>query len=132
MKRKSSNKVRTNYSYIGKSKPNIFGKINSTYTLQLGYGKEQMLFPSLMDGNFSVSIRYLAGPAIAILKPYYLNLIYVDYNLDPAAHIQTERYSTGNANQFLNAGSILAKNEGEKGLSKSNTFPTCSVNCILP
>lgn len=111
------------YTYLGKSKPYIFGKINNAYTLQLGYGKEQMLFPSLMDGNLSVSIRYLAGPTLAMLKPYYLNLIYVDYNPDATAHIQTERYGINNAKQFLNAGNILGKERWSKGLTEIKYIP---------
>src|SRR5690242_6400931 len=74
---------KSSYNDLGKTSPYIFGKINNAYTLQLGFGKEQMRFPALMDGNMSVSIRYLAGPSLAMLKPYYLKLIYVDYFPEP-------------------------------------------------
>jgi len=111
------------YSYLGKSSAYIFGKINNAYTLQLGYGKEQMLFPSLMDGNVSVSLRYMAGPTIAMMKPYYLKLIYVDYNPEPIAHIQSEKYSSLNDGQFLLQGNILGKDSWTKGLSGIKYIP---------
>lgn len=119
------------YAYLGKSKPYIFGKINNAYTLQLGYGKEQMLFPSLMDGNLSVSIRYMAGPTLAMLKPYYLNLIYVEYNPDAVAHVQTERYSAGNAAEFLKAGNILGKERWSKGLTEMKYIPGLFGECYF-
>ncbi|KAA5536550.1 hypothetical protein F0919_02460 [Taibaiella lutea] len=111
------------YSYLGKTGAYIFGKVNNAYTLQLGYGKEQMLFPSLMDGNLSVSLRYIAGPTLAMMKPYYLKLIYVDYNPDPVAHIQSEKYSTGNDAHFLEQGNILGKERWSKGLTEIKYIP---------
>jgi hypothetical protein len=111
------------YSYLGKSSAYIFGKVNNAYTLQLGYGKEQMLFPSLMDGNISVSLRYMAGPTLAMMKPYYLKLIYVDYNPDPVAHIQAERYSINNDSHFLEQGNILGKERWSKGLTEIKYIP---------
>ncbi len=83
--------TRNAYPDLGKTRPYIFGKINNAYSLQLGYGREQMLFPALLEGNLSISLRYAAGPALALLKPYYLNLIYVEYTPEPVAHLQTEK-----------------------------------------
>jgi hypothetical protein len=111
------------FAYLGKTTPFIFGKVNNAYTLQVGYGKEQMLFPALMDGNLSVSIRYMAGPALALLKPYYLNLIYVDYDPTPVAHVQSERYNADNDPYFLKAGSILGKDSWSKGLGEMKYIP---------
>ncbi len=112
-------KQKSSYNDLGKTSPYIFGKINNAYTLQLGFGKEQMLFPALMDGNMSVSFRYLAGPALATLKPYYLKLIYVDYFPEPVAHIQSEKYSSGNDGHFMQPGSILGKDSWSKDLQNA-------------
>jgi hypothetical protein len=111
------------YAYLGKSTPYIFGKINNAYTLQLGYGREQLLFPALLDGNMSISLRYAMGPALALLKPSYLNLIYVEYTPEEVAHIQTERYSSNNADKFLQPGSILGSEKWSKGLNELKYIP---------
>lgn len=111
------------FSYLGKSAPYIFGKINNAYTLQLGYGREQTLLPALLDGNISLGLRYSAGPALALLKPYYLNLIYVEYLPEEVAHIQTEKYSESNADKFLQPGSIQGKASWKKGLGEMKYIP---------
>jgi len=111
------------YPGLGKRTAYIFGKINNAYTLQLAYGREQMLFPALLDGNLSVSLRYSGGPALALLKPYYLNLIYVDYVPEPQAHIQTERYSSGNSDHFLQPGFIRGRGKWSKGLGEIRYCP---------
>jgi hypothetical protein len=119
------------YTNLGKTTPYIFGKINNAYTLQFGYGKEQMIFPALMDGNMSISFRYLAGPALSLLKPYYLKLIYVDYLPDPVAHIQEERYGLGNDARFMQPGSILGKDSWGKGLGEIKYIPGLFAECYF-
>lgn len=111
------------YTYLGKSNPYLFGKINNAYTLQLGYGREQMLFPALLDGNMSVALRYAAGPALALLKPVYLDLIYVQYQPREEAHIQTEKYGPDNAEKFLQAGSIMGGTKWTNGLKDMKYIP---------
>jgi hypothetical protein len=111
------------YPELGKGKAYIFGKVNNAYTLQLGYGREQMLFPALLDGNLSVSLRYSGGPALALLKPYYLNLIYIDYTPEPVAHLQTEKYIPGNTGRFLQPGFIQGSGKWSKGLGEIKYLP---------
>jgi len=111
------------FGYLGKSAPYIFGKINNAYTLQLGYGREQVLLPALLDGNMSVSLRYSAGPALALLKPYYLRLIYVEYTPELVAHLQTERYTEANSSHFLDAELIQGKEQWSKGLGEIKYIP---------
>lgn len=115
--------TRNLYPNLGKSTAYIFGKVNNAYTLQLGYGREQMLFPALLEGNMSVSLRYAGGPALAILKPYYLNLIYVEYQPEPVAHLQTERYTPDNAGHFLQPGFIQGSEKWSKGLGEMKYIP---------
>lgn len=111
------------FTYLGKNTPYIFGKINNAYTLQLGYGREQTLLPALLDGNMSVGLRYAAGPALAMLKPYYLHLIYVEYIPELVAHLETERYTTANRDRFLEAGLIQGKEKWSKGLAEMKYIP---------
>jgi hypothetical protein len=112
------------FSYLGKSTHYTFGKINNAYSLQLGYGREQMIFPALLDGNMSVSIRYAAGPALALLKPIYLDLVYVEYMPEPVAHLQTEKYGdNNNTEKFLQTGSIQGAAKWSKGLGEMKYIP---------
>lgn len=111
------------YSYLAKNTPFILGKINQVYTLQLAYGREQLLFPALLDGHMSISIRYAAGPAVALLKPYYLNLVYVDYQPEEVAHLQTEKHSKDNEDHFLQPGFILGAAKWSKGLNETRLVP---------
>lgn len=113
----------TTYNYLAKNTPYSFGKINNAYTLQLGYGREQLLFPALLDGNLSLSLRYAAGPALALLKPYYLKLLYVAYTPDEHAYMQVERYSESNAARFLNPAYVLGSEKWSKGLGETRFIP---------
>jgi hypothetical protein len=119
------------FGNLGKTSPYIFGKINNAYTLQLGFGKEQVLFPSIMDGNMSLSIRYLAGPSLAMLKPYYLKLIYVDYFPNPVARIQSEKYSVDNDSHFMQPGDVLGKDSWSKGLGQIKYIPGAFAECYF-
>lgn len=113
----------TIFKDLGKGKPYIFGKINNVYTLQLGYGREQLLLPALLDGNLSMAFRYAAGPATAFLKPYYLELIYLNTGSTGGVYTQSEKYSAGNAQRFLDAGDIQGADKWSKGLGQTKLIP---------
>ncbi len=113
----------TIYNYLAKNTVYSLGKINNVYTLQLAYGREQLLFPAIIDGNLSVRLRYAAGPAMALLKPYYLNLLYVEYNPEEHAYVQSERFGNANASKFLNPAYVLGSNKWSKGLGETRFIP---------
>ncbi|MGN6568263.1 MAG: hypothetical protein ACTHJ0_09935, partial [Flavipsychrobacter sp.] len=121
IKQQGSNKA---FPQLGSAGPYIFGKINNLYTLQLGYGKEKLLLPDVLEGNISISFRYSGGLSLAMLKPYYLKLIYVDYSLpaDPAT-LKEEKYSTSNSDHFLNSGDVLSGADWSKGLDEIQYVP---------
>lgn len=113
----------TNYNYLAKNTSYSLGKIYNAYTLQLAYGRQQMLFPALIDGNLSLSLRYAVGPALALLKPYYLNLLYVTYAPEEHAYSQSERFTKENGDKFLNPAHILGSDKWSKGLSETRLIP---------
>ncbi|WP_209864363.1 hypothetical protein [Chitinophaga sp. OAE865] len=113
----------TTYNYLTKNTAYSLGKINNAYTLQLGYGQEQMLFPALLDGNLSLSLRYTAGPALAMLKPYYLKMLYVEYTPEEHSYMLVERFSKDNADHFLNPSYILGSEKWSKGLGETRFVP---------
>ncbi len=109
---------------LGKNSSYILGKVNSLYTLQLGYGKQQLVFPALLDGNLSISIRYAGGAALAIMKPYYLRMINTDFTTPtPTYFADEEKYSESNATRFLQPGNILGGDKWTKGLGEMQYRP---------
>ena len=87
------------------------------------YGREQVLFPALMNGNMSVALRYSAGAALAMLKPYYLQLVYTDFTPQPQQREAIERYSIHNQDAFLQPGHILGAAKWQKGLDEIKYIP---------
>ena len=116
-------KAQPAYAALGKPTPFIYGKVNSVYTLQLGYGRERLLLPGIVEGNLSVSLRYNAGLSIALLKPYYLRLIYID-RTDPndKGVLLEQPYST-NPGLFLNDQYIMGASKWKKGLGETKLTP---------
>jgi len=113
----------TAYPALGNSSPFIFGKINNVYQLQLGYGREYLLLPGVMEGNLSLGLRVQAGFSLASLKPYYLKLIYEVHNPDERLWVQEEKYSEANAEKFLNTGYILGKSKWKEGFNGTKYIP---------
>jgi len=117
-------KGNTAFPELGAASPYVFGKINNLYTLQLGYGKEYLLLPGLLEGNMSVSLRVQAGASLAMLKPYNLKLIYTSYDSSGQhATMQEEKYSELNKDKFLNTGFILGASSWSKGLGEISYVP---------
>lgn len=122
----------TSYPELGQATPFVYGKINNLYQLQLGIGREQLLLPSVLDGNISISFRCDIGVSVAMLKPYYLRLIHVDYIPVQVASMREQKYSDDNG-LFLQRGSILGASKWSKGLDEIQFIAGCYINgaCIL-
>lgn len=103
------------YPDLGNSSPFVYGKINNLYTLQIGFGREILILPAIMEGNLSVSFRYAGGLSLAMLKPYYLKLIYMD-SATGQGYLRTQKYSNANSEHFLNTGAVLGAAGFSKGL----------------
>lgn len=119
---------------LGNPSPFVFGKINNLYTLQFGPGKEHLLLPAVVDGNISVSFRYNYGFSLAMLKPYYLKLIYTDSGAG-TPYVREQKFDSNNSAKFLNASSILGASKWSKGLSEIDYVPGIYLDaaiCIQP
>lgn len=122
------------YPELGASNAFVFGKINNVYQLQLGYGREQLLLPGLLEGNMTISLRYQAGFSLAMLKPYYLKLIHDEYYPD-SVFVREERYTPDNKERFLRTGNVLGASKWKNGLNEINYLPGAFVDvaiCIEP
>jgi hypothetical protein len=54
----------------------VFGKLNSTFYLRGGIGKQHELFKKADLGGIAVRYFYSAGPVIALYKPIYYRVLY--------------------------------------------------------
>lgn len=106
---------------LGAFKPYHFGKVNSILNLQLGYGKEQVLLPSIINENISIYGSLVGGASIMLQKPVYLNLLYTDAG--GTYFVQSERYNTQNEDLFLNNSRILGADKWSKGLGEATVIP---------
>jgi len=106
--------------------------MNNLYTLQAGIGHEHLLLPAVVDGNLSVSFRYSYGVSLAMLKPYYLKLVYLDPNNNNAPYLKEEKYSDANRDKFLNSGAILGASKWGKSLGEIDYVPGIYLDaCIV-
>lgn len=104
--------------------PFVFGKINNLYTLQIGTGLEHLLLPAVMKGKLSVGMRHSLGFSLAMLKPYYLKLIYNEnVNGVDTAHLEEHFYSTADSARFLNNNLIYGASSLTKGLDAIKPIP---------
>lgn len=111
----------TTFRELGPFKPYHFGKVNSILNLQLGYGKEQLLLPSIINENISIYGSLVGGASIILQKPVYLNLIHTD--VAGNYFVQSEKYSAQNETLFLNNSRILGADKWGKGLGEARIIP---------
>lgn len=127
IKQQGTNKA---FPQLGNPSPFVFGKINNLYTLQIGHGREMLLLPGVLEGNLSVSLRLQAGFSLAILKPYYVKLIYADFS-NNTAYMQEEKYSAQNSDKFLTQDAILGASKWSKGLGDITYVPGGYVDAAI-
>lgn len=122
--KQTKEKSTASYPQFGNASPFVYGKINNLYTLQIGFGNERLLLPAVMEGNISVSFRYSLGFSLAMLKPYYLKLLYSD-NSNPTdtVHIEQHKYSPSDSTRFLNTNRIFGASKWTKGLDEIDFVP---------
>ncbi len=119
------------YPQLGTPSPYVFGKINNLYTLQLGYGQEFMLLPKVIDGNISISSRLMGGFSLAMLKPYYLRLIYEDYiTATPIVTLEEHKYNDA-TEPFLKSGNKLGASPWTKGLGEMKYHPGVFAEAVI-
>lgn len=94
----------------------IFGKLNSFYTVQLGFGSRKQMFDKLRQKGVSISRVLAVGPSIGILKPVYLQIFVRDGSdiigiqearYDPEQHFIQDIYGRAPNSRGLFASKIV-------------------------
>lgn len=101
-----------------------FGKQNQLFVIRAGKGTKRLLTDKAKRKGVAIGYNYEAGPAIALLKPYYLELLYTVREGDRFFNeIRTERYSEENASKFLDYNSIFGGGPSSRGWSELSVVP---------
>ena len=101
-----------------------FGKQNQLYVLRAGKGTKRLITDKAKRKGVAIGYNYEAGPAIAFLKPYYLELIYtVEQDGRFFNELRTEKYSEDNAAKFLDYNSVFGGAPSSKGWSELKVVP---------
>lgn len=101
-----------------------FGKQNSLYILRAGKGSKRLITDKAKRKGVAIGYNYEAGPSIAILRPYYLEIVYnVEKDGQFFNEIRTEKYTKDNAAKFLDYNSVLGSASGNLGWSDLSIVP---------
>ncbi len=104
------------------SKSFFFGKRNNLYVLRAGIGVKKYFSEKARQRGLAIGITYEAGPSLGLLKPYYLEIIHATDNPSEFV-VESEKYSSENADDFLNINSIYGSSGFSKGLNEIKPIP---------
>jgi len=101
-------------SFTRTSRSFIYGKQNNFLVLRAGIGEKRYFSEKAKKKGVAVGMTYIAGPALGLLKPYYLEVIQtVDNNFNPRT--VPVRYSEETASLFLDNSRISGASGFGKG-----------------
>ncbi len=102
-------------------KPYVFGKQNSLIALHVSRGKKILLGDKAEKSGVEVNMLYLYGFSLGLVKPYYLDLIYIKDGIN--AEIFSEKYSDANKDHFLTPQYIFGSSGFSRGLNELKIYP---------
>jgi len=114
-------KTQRKINNLGRSGSYAFGKINSLINIRGGIGVKKYLSEKEKKNGLAVGYSYQIGPSLALLKPYYLDLFFVQtVNGQQVATIRSEKYTQENADRFLDDRGISNRSSFFKGFDELN------------
>lgn len=99
-----------------------FGKQNSVFVFRAGRGMKKLISDKARRKGLALGYNIQGGPAVAILKPYYLELIYQNA-VENTIDLKEERYSEDNAAKFLDYNSVFGGGRFSRGLTELSVIP---------
>ncbi len=98
-----------------------YGKINNFFALRAGIGRTKYLTEKAKRKGIAVGYNYEIGPALGILKPYYVQV----YESNEAGKYFTKKikYSEETSEQFLDLSEIHSQANFSEGLLESKVIP---------
>jgi hypothetical protein len=106
------------------SKSFKFGKQNQVFLLRAGKGVKRLITDKARRRGVALGYNYEFGPTIAILKPYYLELVY-DFETENGvfSELREERYSKSNEAKFLDYNSVFGGGSAYRGFGELSIVP---------
>jgi hypothetical protein len=101
-----------------------FGKQNHLYVIRAGKGVKKLVTDKARRRGVALGYTYEAGPSLAVLRPYYLELIYnVEEDGKFYNELRVEKYAENNADKFLDFNSIFGGAPGNPGWGEIRIVP---------
>lgn len=111
----------------------IFGKQNNFYVLRGGFGQKRYFSEKAKRKGVAIGLSYEGGPSLGLLKPYYMELKYLEDqgigNNDFV--IRSEKFNEDNKDVFLDIGRIYGASSFAKGLSELSIIPGLHAKAAL-
>jgi len=105
------------YNYIG-GKSFVYGKLNSLYTVRLGFGEKRKIAKKIDIGSIEISYFYYGGLSLGGVKPIYLEINTAPITSD-FVHASTERYDPDKHDLY----NIIGGVPFTKGFSEIKIYP---------
>ena len=118
-------------SLFNSSRSYVYGKINSVINLRAAVGMKRYLSEKARRRGLAIGYSLEGGPSIALLKPYYLDLIHIIDDDTRDFEIRTERYTEENAEKFLNENDIYGSSGFFRGFSDISIVPGIQAKASL-
>lgn len=101
-----------------------YGKVNEMMVVRGGVGRKIFISEKQKRKGIAIGYKYEVGPSIAVLKPYYLDLIYKEQqDMQVVDRVRSEKYSEENAEKFLDINSIYGSSGFRKGWGELSFIP---------
>jgi len=110
-------------SIFSSSRSFVFGKQNNLINLRAGVGYKKYLSEKARRKGVSVGYNVEIGPSIALLKPYYLDLIYITNEDTRDFEILSQGYNDETATKFLTENDIYGSSGFFKGFNELSIIP---------
>lgn len=111
------------FNFPDRSRSFAFGKQNSVINLRGGWGTKKFVTEKAKRKGIAIGYDYNFGPSLALLKPYYLELIYEVDGSPNEREIRTERYSEDNADKFTTYNEVFGGAGYFKGFGDISVVP---------
>ncbi|MDX1666690.1 MAG: hypothetical protein R3350_05660, partial [Saprospiraceae bacterium] len=101
----------------------IFGKQNNFFVLRGGLGQKRYLSEKAKRKGLAIGLSYEGGPALGLLKPYYLELKFFSEPGFGDFEIRSEKLTEETEEFFLDVNRIFGASPFSKGLGEIKVRP---------
>lgn len=101
-------------------RPYVFGKQNNAFVVRAGWGMKRYYSEKARQKGVAMGMTYSFGPALGLIKPYYLALSRPDPDNPGRGRAMHEKYTEANAAIFTDRYRILGASPFLKGIGETD------------